>query len=177
MAHAASYIRDVVSNGTNFNLSGSRWHQRRNESDQREPETSTLTGSALDNSSTKFASRSNRPITFSPHARSQSDTPGVPPSWWPDTDCFAFVTSTADGKRDGRDVLGRGDTYDIQSHLIPILFAFACYVDVVTFLSTLFLLLIQFVCCSNDLFGIRRTHAQKYFCGFVRDSASLVNPV
>ena len=37
-----------------------------------------------------------------------------------------------------------------------------------------FLLLIQFVCCSNDLFGIRRTHAQRYFCRVVRDSAFLV---
>ena len=36
---------------------------------------------------------------------------------------------------------------------------------------TLFLLLIQFVCCSNDLFGIRRTHAQKCFYGVIRDNA------
>src|SRR6266852_2693761 len=74
MAHAASYIRDVVSNGTNFNLPGSRWHKRWNESDQREPETSTLTGSALDNSSTKFASRRKCPIPLSTHAHLQSDT-------------------------------------------------------------------------------------------------------
>src|SRR5258707_4075752 len=39
------------------NLPGSRWHQRWNESDQREPETSTLTGSTSDNSSTKFTGR------------------------------------------------------------------------------------------------------------------------
>src|SRR6266849_3544069 len=74
MAHAASYIRDVVSNGTNFNLSGSRWHQHWNESDQREPETSTLMSSALDNSSTKFASRRKCPIPLSTHAHLQSDT-------------------------------------------------------------------------------------------------------
>jgi hypothetical protein len=36
-----------------------------------------------------------------------------------------------------------------------------------------FLLLILFVCGSNDLFGIR-THAQKFFCGLVGDSAFLV---
>jgi len=74
MAHAASYIRDVVSNGTNFNLPGSRWHQHWNESDQREPETSTLMGSALDNSSMKFASRRKCPIPLSTHAHLQSDT-------------------------------------------------------------------------------------------------------
>ncbi|SRR5258707_2765988 len=63
-----------------------------------EPETSTLTGSALDNSSTKFASRSNRPIALSAHACSQSNT-GFSPrgGHWPppDTDCFAFITSPA----------------------------------------------------------------------------------
>src|SRR6266702_1067384 len=38
-------------------------------------------------------------------------------------------------------------------------FAFVCYdVGVITF----FLLLIQFVYCSNDLFGTRRTHARRY---------------
>jgi hypothetical protein len=51
--------------------------------------------------------------------------------------------------------------------------------DLPTTTSPLFLrlvLLIQFACCSNDLFGIRRTHAQRYFCCAVRDSVHLVNP-
>jgi hypothetical protein len=109
----ASYIGHVVSNGTNFNLpvQSVGVNVRTNLTNVNlKLQPSTLTGNALDNSSTKFASRSHRSIALSAHACSQSDSPGVHPSCWPDSDRFAFVTSAADGKRDGRDKLGRGDS-------------------------------------------------------------------
>ena len=55
----------------------------------------------------------------------------------------------------GRATRQRVHFHDIQSHLTPsIRFTFVWYVDVVPLAS--FLLLIQFVYCSNDLFDMRR---------------------
>jgi hypothetical protein len=106
----ASYIGHVVSNGTNFNLPVQTVgvNVRTNLTNvnlKPQPSRAMPWTTAQRNSQAVAIAQS-----LSPHMHAQSDSPGVHASCWPDSDRFAFVTSAADGKRDGRDKLGRGDS-------------------------------------------------------------------
>jgi hypothetical protein len=117
----------------------------------------------MGNGSTQPASCGHCSLALPSYA-SQSDTSSLAASRWPDTDGIAFATSAAGGKRVWGNILGTGETFDIQPHLTSLLRFFFC-VRVLCgryclFFSTLFLLLIQFVYCSNDLFGNSKGHVR-----------------